>query len=69
MAKRARKGQLGGRREGAGRPPFLEDGVRLSLRVERELFEALGRLAGDDGVSAYVRGLLRRHVKRARQGR
>ena len=63
MGKAARKGQHGGRRKGAGRPPTMKDPVMLSLRVERGLFDTLGELAGDRGVSAYVRELLRRHVR------
>ncbi len=35
----------------------------LSLRVERELLDKLVLLAGDEGVSAYVRAVLRRHVR------
>ena len=38
----------------------------LSLRVERELFETLRNLAGDAGVSNYVRELLRRHARAKR---
>ncbi len=34
----------------------------LSFRVERELIEALQELARDQGVSTYVRDVLRRHV-------
>ena len=68
MGKRARKGQRGGRREGAGRPPTLVDPAMLSFRVERELVEALSELAGGKGVSTYVRDVLERHV-RARKSR
>ena len=42
---------------------MLEDAVMLSLRVEHSLLRKLHELAGEEGVSAYVRGLLRRHVK------
>ncbi len=67
MAKSARKAGHGGRREGAGRPAALKDAVMLSLRVERDLLDALGKLAEDEGVSAYVRGLLQRHVRSKRR--
>ncbi len=39
----------------------------LSLRVERGLFDTLGELAGGEGVSAYVREVLRRHVRSKRR--
>ena len=45
----------------------MEDAVMLSLRVERELLEELIELAGDDGVSSHVRGVLRRHVRSKRR--
>ncbi len=35
----------------------------LSLRVEASLLRNLSELAGEESVSAYVRGVLRRHVK------
>ncbi len=63
MGKSARKGQRGGRREGAGRPAELADAVMLSLRVESSLLRKLGDLAGEESISSYIRGVLRRHVK------
>ncbi len=62
MGNSARKGQRGGRREGAGRPAELADAVMLSLRVESSLLRKLSNLAGEESIS-YIRGVLRRHVK------
>ncbi len=63
MSKSAQKGQRGGRREGAGRPAELADAVMLSLRVESSLLRKLSNLAGEESISSYIRGVLRRHVK------
>ena len=67
MAKKPGKGQHGGRRAGAGRPPIIKDAVMLSLRIDLVLLEDLQELAGEEGVSGYVRGLLRRHVRSKRR--
>ena len=64
MAKRKRT--HGGKRKGAGRPAILSDSVKLSVRVERKDVDELARLAGDQGVSAYVRKVLDEHLKRRR---
>ena len=41
----------------------MKNAEMLSLRVERELLDKLALLAGDEGVSSYVRAVLRRHAR------
>ena len=59
------------RRKRPGRPPVLEDGVMLSARIERKDFDALVRLAEDEGLerSKYLRRLLSRHIEAKRRRR
>ncbi len=64
MAKR--RGTHGGKRKGSGRPAILSDSVMLTIRAERKDVDELARLAGDQGVSAYVRSVLAEHLKRRR---
>ncbi len=66
VGKVRRKTGHGGRRKGAGRPAQMKNAEMLSLRVERELLDKLAHLAGDEGVSSYVRAVLRRHVRSKR---
>ena len=35
----------------------------LSLRVESSLLRKLSNLAGEESISSYIRGVLRKHVK------
>lgn len=54
----------GGRRRGAGRPPFLEDAVRITVDMERELLDGLDALAERRRVTRadLIRRALRRLV-------
>ena len=63
-----KKSGWGGQREGAGRKPVLRDPVMLTLRVDGEVFDQLGELADEAGVSRsdYVRRILTRHTSRRR---
>ncbi len=60
----------GGRRKGAGRPPELEDRVRVTVDIESADLDRLRALADKDGVSVNslfrdaVKALLRRRRKR-----
>ena len=65
-----KKGQHGGRREGAGRPRELDDPVQRWLQFERTELKAAERYARERGLSfaELVRRALRTYM-RSRKGR
>ncbi len=68
---RRKKTGWGGVREGAGRRPVLRKPRLLAVRIDGSDLDALERLAArkDLPLADYLRRLLKRHVRAARNGR
>ena len=64
-----KKATHGGHRRGAGRPPILDEAVKLSLTLERATLDGLAMFAASQNlpVGVYVRGVLAQHVARRQQ--
>jgi hypothetical protein len=68
MAAKAKKSQRGGRREGAGRKPFLKGGQRLSIALEEAEYAKVERLARarGDSIAAVIREAVKAYLARRR---
>lgn len=69
MAAGKRTGR-GGPRPGSGRKPIdptERKSVRVLVRLREAEAEELERLAGDEGLSTYIRRVLQRHLDRKRR--
>ena len=69
MPIRKTKGQRGGKRPGAGRPPTLKDPVRFIMTIESAEIEALEKIAEERGqsIASLVRSAVTAFLRRRRR--
>ena len=69
MPTRKTKGQRGGKRPGAGRPPTLKDPVRFIMTIESAEIEALEKIAEERGqtIASLVRSAVTAYLRRRRK--